>query len=135
MTTHNLTNLLDDQDKQEPTIIETSNYFEIEEFIEKYKTNKSGNFLLNLNIQSLPSKLDNIKTLLDRIESIPKLKLSFINLQETWLEELQEPSIHFPNYKIEFKHKINGKIGGGLAILIGNHNYYKWHHLLVYIPE
>ena len=114
----NLMNLLDDQDQDAPSIIKPSNYTDIDNFIDKYKFKTSNNILLNINIQSLPSKLDNFNILLDRINNNPNLNLSFINLQETWLTKLQEPSIYFHNFNIEYKHKIKGHIGGGLAILI-----------------
>ena len=120
----NLTDILDDQDYNSPNIISTSNYIDTDTFINNYKYTISNNILINLNIQSLPSKLDNLNILLDRIEDNPKLNLSFINLQETWLTELQESSIQFYNFNIAYKHTIKGNIGGGLAILIKkNINY------------
>ena len=122
-----LTDLLDDHELESenaPTIITTSNYIDIDNFIDKYKTKSSNNILFNINIQSLPSKLDNFKILLDRINDNPKLNLSFINIQETWLTQIHEPLIHIHNFNIEYKHKIKGHIGGGLAILIKNNINY-----------
>ena len=120
-----LANLLDDQDQQSPNLIQPSKYMEIADFIHKYKTkHRDSNILLNLNVQSLPCKFDNLKIQLDRLESVPNLNLSFINIQETWMNEHNETSIHLPNYNIVYKHKLNGKRGGGLATLIkDNFNY------------
>ena len=120
----NLTDILDDQDQNSPNIINKSDYIGIDNFINNYKNTISNEILINLNIQSLPSKFDNLNILLDRIEANPKLNVSFINLQETWLNKLQESTIHFHNFNIVYKHKTIGNIGGGLAILIKNNINY-----------
>ena len=89
----------------------------IDEFIDKLKLNNTGDTLLNLNIQSLPSKYEDMKIMLHRINNETNRDISFINLQETWLNEFNKTLIHFPNYNIEYKNRIN-KRGGGLAMLI-----------------
>ena len=124
MEDKDLKNILDDQNPNTLSPITTSEYIDIEEFIETFTPKPCSDIILNLNIQSLHSKYDNITILLNRLKSTTKLNIPFINLQETWMNEQQEPSIHFENYNIEYKHKPNNKIGGGLAILFkDNINY------------
>ena len=123
-----LITLLDDKDQNSPTILTPSKYLELDTFIDKYKIKSSNNILLNINIQSLPSKFDNLNILLDRINNNPKINLSFINIQETWLTTIQESSIHFHNYNIVYKHKLKGHIGGGLAILVKHDINYSVRH-------
>ena len=119
---NDLVKVLDDLDQYAPNIINTSHYTDDPSTL--FTPDKPGNVLMSINIQSLPSKLDNLKILLDNLESNSNINIPILNLQETWLDELQETSIYFQNFNIEYKHKINGKIGGGLAILIRkNLNY------------
>ncbi len=110
--------IVDEQDTI--NLIETSNYIDKQELIQNINEHIETNTIsvINLNIQSLPSKIDHLNNFIEEINKHNNHNIDFITLQESWMNEIIEPLITIPNYNIEYKHKPNKKIGGGLAIII-----------------
>jgi hypothetical protein len=92
-----------------------SEYFDADKFISKFK-NSSLPILLSINIQSLNSKYDTLKSFVSRLLD-SETPIDLIILQETW--ELRFPS-HFtiPGFQnIVFRTRDKGR-GGGVGIFV-----------------
>ena len=70
--------------------------------------------IMQLNVQGLSSKVDQIKQLIDT--NLCNKPPEVILLCETWLNN-SSPTITIPGYNLELENR-NGRKGGGVAILI-----------------
>jgi hypothetical protein len=73
---------------------------------------------IHINIHSLPSKYDQLLTLLANMKDA-KLNINFIMLCETFLTNLNYDKFSIPGYQFVQRHRINRK-GGGVCIYISD---------------
>jgi hypothetical protein len=68
------------------------------------------------------------KTFLHSLIDNSDFNFDVITFTETWANEQLQEMLNFQNYNSEFKHKINRKEGGGLAVYITEALRYKSRH-------
>jgi hypothetical protein len=101
-----------------------SNCIYIDEFdyIKEFKDKKNQTFM-SLNIQSLPSKFNELEELIQSFTS-NNCEPDFICLQETW--RIVDPSLYaLENYELEIKSRSRNTQGGGVGIYIKKGINYK----------
>ena len=112
-----LKTIINDDEDPSSSLLTTSHYYDIDELKSCNPLLQDNNFnLLNLNIQSLNSKIDELLIFLNDLQNNNLCKFNILTLQETWLKEHE--SIAIPGYNVANKVKLNSNIGGGLAIYI-----------------
>ena len=83
---NSLTHLLDD-DLNEVPCITLSQYVDVETFGKQLSQVKSKLSILSLNIQTINTKLDELKIILEEINQHHQIRVSVICLQETHLDK------------------------------------------------
>jgi len=100
-----------------------SEYYEIEELIKKHNFEKSEYFCLHINIHSVADKFDNLKNLLSRFNDI-NIKISFILLCETFLNDNNALNYEIPGYSFIYRNRTHMS-KGGVALYIDQTFPYK----------
>lgn len=94
----------------------SSKFFDNSTFINSYK-NLSLPIILNLNVQSLPSKLDNLQSFIQNLIS-NHVNIKIICLQEIW--QIPFPDlISIPGFSFVYKQRTKNR-GGGVGFFIKN---------------
>ncbi len=100
------------------TLISNCKYYEIDEI--KKVTNLNFKYTaIHINIHSLPSKFDQLVTLLDNFQNIG-ISINFVMLCETFLNSVNYDKFNIPGYNFIQIHR-NSKKGGGVGIYIQDH--------------
>ena len=117
----------DDPENPLSKLLTNSQYWDLNNLIQHYQDKQTSNKyqakILHLNIQSLSSKFDNLKLLLDTLQE-NKLQLDFILLCETFLHDGNKHLFDLPGYNFVFRNRTN-KSRGGVAIYIRKNIEYK----------
>jgi exonuclease III len=94
------------------------NYYELEDLEHVSVREKNEYRVMHLNIQSLPSKFDNLKIMLYRMQDIGK-RLDFILLCETFLTMTNAHMFNIDGYNFVCYNRKNSS-RGGVAIYLRN---------------
>ena len=78
--------LVENEDNNEPTLISHSSYYDYDNLISTLKKNKNQFSILSTNIQSICSKIDELRIFIEMLK-ISHLEFSAICIQESWLAE------------------------------------------------
>ena len=115
-------NSLNDNTEEVPSIFQQSNYFESDSAC-AYLNNKCNVFsILNLNCQSLPAKIDELRVYLN---SFLPFQFSAICLQETWLTSDADTSLlQIDGYSLISRGR-SCSAHGGVAIYLNNRFNYR----------
>ena len=117
----------DDPENPLSKLLTNSQYWDLNNLIQHYQDKQTSNKyqakILHLNIQSLSSKFDYLKLLLDTLQE-HKLQLDFILLCETLLHDGNKHLFDLPGYNFVFRNRTN-KSRGGVAIYIRKNIEYK----------
>ena len=92
-----------------------SNYFTPSEIKENIAIHSSNFCLMHINVRSLLHKTNDINTLLHDSD----IDFNVLAISETWLNDVNAPSVHIPNYQFIYKNRPN-KQGGGVGLFIKN---------------
>ena len=121
---NSLTHLLDDDPHEFPCII-LSEYIDVETFGKQLSQVKSKLSILSLNIQTINTKFDELKIILDNINQ--HHPISVICLQETHLDENDSTlSFELNDYQLISKSRYCSKAGG---LIIYIHNDFNFKHV------
>jgi exonuclease III len=102
----------------------TSQYHDTSSFLHSFSSNKSPIFL-NINIQSLNSKFENLKQLILSFQT-KNVLVPVIALQEIW--QIPYPElVSIPGYKFIHKQRSKGR-GGGVGFFLSQNIHYKILH-------
>ena len=107
----------------------TCQYYEIDEFKNKFSNTNKQISLLSLNICSLLGKWDEFRSLLYSLNTEDHFKLTVIGVQEIW-NVPHGTSYELPGYSpIEFRirdpTRLNNNAGGGVAFWVDNRYEYE----------
>ncbi len=104
--------------------IDSSSYIDIESFTDN--SNKGfqyKNCAMHINIQSLPAKLESLKSMLADL-SEKNIKLDYLMLCETFLKDNTSHLFEIPGYTLVCKNRSHNTRGGGVAIYVNElYNY------------
>ncbi len=90
--------------------------YDTSSFISSHK-NSPHPIIINLNIQCLNSKLQDLKQFVKETVNDNNMPIKFIALQEVWT--VNYPNlVNIPDYKFVFKPRPHGERGGGVGIYI-----------------
>ena len=121
---NSLTHLLDDDPNEFPCIT-LSEYVDVETFGKQLSQVKSKLSILSLNIQTINTKFDELKIILDNINQ--HHPISVICLQETHLDENDSTlSFELNDYQLISKSRYCSKTGG---LIIYIHNDFNFKHV------
>ena len=101
----------------EPRLLTSSNYFSTDEFSSLCQNHSQDNYLSILNVNSR-SLIKNFTEYESYFKSLHPYEFDILSFTETWLDENLQPLVQFENYRAIFKHKLNRKEGGGIAIYV-----------------
>ena len=105
--------------------ITLSEYIDVETFAKQFSQLKSNLSILSLNIQTLNTKFDELKIILDNINQYHPI--SVICHQETHLDENDSTlSFELNDYQLISKSRYCSKAGG---LIIYIHNYFNFKHV------
>ena len=121
---NSLTHLLDEEPDETPCI-QLSEYIDVDAFVEKLSQVKSKLSVLSLNIQTINTKFDEFKIIIDQINK--HHPISVICLQETHLVET-DPTSHFEieDYQLISKSRYCSNAGG---LIIYLHKDFSYKHI------
>jgi len=100
------------------------NYYNVNEFVNAFTNNTTSLSIMSLNIQSLPSKFNDLNLFLKEISGAGNFSFDFIGLQEIW-------KLNYPDhFVIDSYHNIihksrQSRQGGGVGFYIKNKFNYK----------
>ncbi len=113
----NLYDIIDDENDGINPLLDSCKYIEETEL--KNINAKDLKFrILHLNIRSLPSKLTELKNILQNLKNA-KLEIDLVLICETFLTDATKDSCKIPGYTLEEKHR-KSLTKGGVAVYINN---------------
>ena len=123
---NNVLQLNSRQDDQKETFA-SSDYHDIDSFIQLYKSNQQKFTTFSLNIESIQSKFNQLTSLVEILDQ-NEVQIDALLLQETWLTDLQCKSNIIDLYQIPGYHTISlgrqcGRKGGLIIYLNENFTY------------
>jgi hypothetical protein len=114
LTSHNAYFTADENINPYENLNIISSFYDIPSFSSSFQKSKSPIFL-NINIQSLPSKFENLKQLIISL-CLKNIPIPIIALQENW--QIPSPeAVTIPGYKFIFKQRSRGR-GGGVGFYL-----------------
>ena len=118
-----------------PALSMPTGYFDLIQFGNYAMSQESPNIsIFNTNSRSLLKNFAQYDLLFETLKSDFNYEFDVISFVETWLDSNLEKLVNIPGYCPVFKHKIDKKKGGGLAILIKQGLKFQTRHDL-FVPE
>lgn len=100
----------------EPTLLKTSEYYNIKMFSKIVSTNHSNSLsIMNCNARSPPKHISEYQLLFSSLSTDTWKSFDVLSFTETCLNETLESLATLEGYCSIFKHKSSTKAGGGLA--------------------
>jgi hypothetical protein len=106
-------------DENNQPLFENSKYFDQESFQTVTKQKLPDNLsIFCSNARSLLKNKSQFDTLFESLFEKYCFKFEILSFVETWLNDDLEELAHFNGYQSAFKHKVNNKEGGGMALFV-----------------